>query len=164
MRLASQVFILSVGVATISLIIGYGFSGLWPVTPIFLLLGLAWWYMRRRNRGGAIIFVFLLLAAVAGLLIRTGAAWSVVCLVAALTAWDLEGFLRLLKDASQEEMTSRIVTTHLRWLLAVDGIGLLLAITVPLIRMRFPLGVALLAILILFVALSRGIGYLRLKT
>lgn len=163
MKLASRLFTLSIGVATISLIMGYGFSGLWPVVPIFLLLGLAWWYLRRRNQGGAIFFVVFLLAAAAGLLIGTDSIWSAVCLVAALTAWDLEGFLRRLKDAGQEEMASRIATTHLRWLLAVNGVGLLLAITAPLVKVRFPLGVALLVVLVLFVGMSRGIGYLRPK-
>jgi hypothetical protein len=96
-----------------------------------------------------------------GILAGLPAVWMLLCLAAALSAWDLEYFLRRVSSVEREAAAHSLARQHLRRLAAVIGAGLLAGGAALLIQARFTLVAELLAGLLAILALSQVIGYLR---
>ena len=96
-----------------------------------------------------------------GLWLDLTTGWMLLALVAALTAWDLDHLGRRLQSAGSEEQSRSLERRHLQRLLAVDAVGLLLAILALEIEFRLRLTVALLLGLLAVVGLSQVVGLLR---
>jgi hypothetical protein len=82
-------------------------------------------------------------------------------LVAALCAWDLHHFVLDLQRVGRVEDRRALEQRHLLRLLAVAGLGGVLAVLALTIEIRLTFFQALLLGLLVIWGLSRGIGFLR---
>ncbi len=155
---------ISIGLATLSLALGYGLSSLWAWTPLMVIIGLLWlvgqWY---DWEGWASVGLILFIGAAAGGVWHDVAAgWLLGSVVAALIAWDLAHFSQHLNHAGHGENAAELKRTHLRRLLIVASLGLLLGGVALSLQLEFNFGWALLlgllAILSLgwLISLTRG--------
>jgi hypothetical protein len=157
------------GLAAVALGLGYGLAGRWAGIPAVAALLLLWLVGRQRWRWTATMgLVSFSGAAAAGVLLGLDAAWMVTGLVAALCTWDLDHFARRLQgvdwaDGNGERTALRreLERSHLGWLLAVAGLGLLLAALALRVRVRLAFLTAVLLGLLAVLGLSRAIAFLR---
>jgi hypothetical protein len=149
--------------ATTSLALGYGSSGLWVwVLPVVVLGGI-WLFGLRRHWDwiSFVGFAFLTGGAAAGVLQNAGVGWMLFGMGTALAAWDLDGFVRRLQSTQQVEGRGDLERRHLLRLLAVELLGLLLAAAALGVALRLSFGVVLLLGVLAILGLSRVIGFLR---
>jgi hypothetical protein len=106
-------------------------------------------------------FVLAAGMAAAGLLLGVGAGWMLLAVVAALSAWDLDAFVRRLKDAARVVDRDALERQHLLRLLMVDGLGLGLAAVALGVRVRLGFGLVILLGILAILGLSRVISLLR---
>ncbi len=163
MILIQRISIIAICLATLSLGIGYAAARYWAMLPMFAFLCGLWLGLRLQNWGWVHSIALLIYSGLAafGLLARVPAVWMLICLLAALSAWDLEYFLRRVKSIEQEETARLLAQQHLQRLAAVDGVGLILAGAALAVQSRFSLGVGLVVGLLAILALSQVIGFLR---
>jgi hypothetical protein len=143
--------------------VGYGLGGQWVWTAVIGLVGVLW--LAGTWRGwewvasvGLIGFVGI---AAVGLWLGLGAGWMVFGLVAALCAWDLGRFVLYLKRVERVEAERELEQRHLQRLLAVAGLGLLVAAVALSVEIRFTFMMALLLGLLAVWGLSQAVGFLR---
>jgi hypothetical protein len=135
-----------IGVAAISLALGYAWASLWPGSGLTLALGLLWLAGQRLPWRGwpDLGLVALLGAATAGAVQTLPAGWLLVGTVAALAAWDLAHFERRLRAGTptirDEDLLRR---AHLRQLAGVTGLGLLLGWLALNLELKLGLGWAI---------------------
>jgi len=75
--------------------------------------------------------------------------------VAALAAWDMSHFAVRLRDAGTGTQLAELTRTHLRWVAAVVGTGLLLGGIALGIRVELAFGWAIVAASLAIIGLSR---------
>jgi hypothetical protein len=154
--------LVSIGLATFALALGYGLGGLGAGASLVAALGLLWLLGQRAGwswLASAMLVLFVGAAAV-GTWLGVGAGWTLPGVVAALSAWDLDHFARRLGGAGRVEGARELERRHLRQLLIVDGAGLLLGAVALGIELKYGLGVALLLGLLAVLCLSWAIGFL----
>ncbi len=146
-----------------TLAVGYGLGGQWVWTAVIGLVGVLW--LAGTWRGwewvasmGLIGFTGI---AAVGLWLDLGAGWMVFGLVAALCAWDLGRFVLCLRRVGRVEAERELEQRHLQRLLAVAGLGLLVAAIALSIEIRFTFVMALLLGLLAVWGLSQAVGFLR---
>ena len=156
------------GVASIvvscgALAAGYALAGWSIASGLPAAIGALWLVFRKRNstRVGDIGLIAATGAAAVGVMLDAGAAWMLVGLVAALTAWDLEAFGRWLQDCPIADEARALQRTHLQRLLVADLLGLGLGLLALQLRMRLRLAVLVLLGAVLAIGLSRVVRYLR---
>jgi hypothetical protein len=143
--------------------VAYALGALWVLAAAIIVLGALWLLRHRLGWLWATWPVVLLLvaAAVAGTWLALNPILLLVGLTAALSAWNLDHFVRQLGEVDAVEQERTLKHLHLRRLLIVDGLGLLLAVLALTIRIRLSFGVALTLGLIALLGLSRAIRFLR---
>jgi hypothetical protein len=153
--------------AAVGLAAGYAQGGQLAAGLWLAALGLAWLAARRLDRGWIDSIALLLYtgAAALGLLFQAPAGWMLASAAAALAAWDLAYFLRRVKGLEGEKASQALERQHLLRLAGVIATGLGIAgaamLLAPLLRLRFSFGLALIGGLLVFIALSQVIGFLR---
>lgn len=96
-----------------------------------------------------------------GLYREAGAGWMLGGVVAALTAWDLDCFVRTINGIDQIANQSQHERQHLLRLLVVDASSLLLGSAALLLRTRLSLALVVALGLLVVLGLNRAIGFLR---
>lgn len=147
---------ISIGLATISLTLGYSLSGLWAWTPLIVFAGLLWlagqWY--DGGRYAPVGLILLVGAAAWGVWYGAAAGWMLGGTVAALIAWDLDHFSQQLNQGGHIKNPVELKRGHLQRLLIAAGLGLLLAGAALSIQLDINFGWALLLGLLVMVSLS----------
>jgi hypothetical protein len=150
--------------AAVALALGYGLGGLWTWMPIIVALALLWLIGHWRGWGwtSSLGLVFTATVAAAGLLLGVAAGWMLLGLVAALAAWALDSFRQRLRSVESVAVQARrdLERRHIQRLLAVAGLGLLLAAVVLGIKLELKFGVVLLLGLLAILGLGQTIGFL----
>jgi hypothetical protein len=154
----------SIGLATGALALGYGLGGLWTWMPLIVALAFLWPVGQWRGWGwsSSLGLVFSATLAAVGLLLGLAAGWMLLGLVAALAAWDMDGFRQRLRSVERVDAPAQrdLERRHIQRLLAVAGLGLLLAAVVLGIRLELKFGAVLLLGLLAILGLSQAIGFL----
>jgi hypothetical protein len=161
--MARKIGLLCVALAAGSLVVGYGQAGWWDWMLLPAIVGGMWVFGYWRGWGWMAslgLIGFLALSAI-GLRLDLGAGWMVAGLLAALCAWDLHHFDLSLQRAGRVEDERALEQRHLLRLLAVAGLGLVLAVVALSIEIRLTFFQALLLGLLAAWGLSRGISFLR---
>jgi hypothetical protein len=146
-----------------ALAIGYGLHGWWLWTTGIGLLGVLWvlGYWRGWGWMASVGLVGFVAVDAVGLLLDLGIGWMVFGLVAALCAWDLHRFVLCLERVDRVEDERTMTQRHLGRLLAVAGLGLVLAFVAMRIQVRLTFLMALLLGLLAVWGLSRAVGFMR---
>jgi hypothetical protein len=128
-----------------------------------LILGVAW--LVGLSRGwdwmAPLGLVLSTLVAAAGLLLGAGVGWMLSGLVAALSAWDLHHFSRLLDSVPRAGRAREPERRHLQRLCIAVGMGLLLATIALGVEVRLSFGLVIVLGLIAVLGLSRAVAFLR---
>ncbi len=161
--MTAAALITSIVLAASALILAYALGALWLPAAAILIFGLAWIVGQRLGwRWVAWLMVgSSVVAAAVGAWLDLSPVLLVVGLIAALSAWDLDGFARQLKRVDAVEQKQVLQRRHLRRLLLADGLGLLLAVLAVTVQVDLSFGLALILGLIALLGLSRAIGFLR---
>ena len=161
--MARTIGALCIFLAAGALVLGYSLGGLWVGTWILGLLGLLWLFGSWRGWDwiAPMGLIGCTVAAATGLLLELRAGWMVFGLVAALCAWDLHRFVLRLAVVDRAEDERAMTRRHLGRLLAVAGLGLVLAAVALEIEVRLTFLTALLLGLLAAWGLSRIIAFLR---
>jgi len=148
--------------ATGLLAAGYAMKGSWGWCVLIAVFGLFWLYAQRLGRGGIGSFglFFFSVAATRGTFLDIKAGWLLLSVVAALLAWDLDYFLRRLRQAGRVEKSFSLELNHLKRLLAVGGLGLLFGGAALTVKLHLHLGWILLLGVISLFSLSKLINLL----
>jgi hypothetical protein len=156
-------WLVSIGLAVGAIALGYGGGESWRGAAFALGVGLLWLRDTQREAGrmAAVGLVGLVGAAAVGLWLGLQAGWMLFGVVAALSAWDLDHFVRRLWRAGQTEKVRHLEAIHLRRLAIVDGVALLIATVGLGIRVTLGLGAALLLGGLAILGLTQAIGLLR---
>ena len=146
-----------------ALALGCGMSGLWTWAVLAAAVGFLWLLGLWRDWGwmasvGLACFVG---AAAVALWLGVGAGWALLCVAAALSAWDMDHFAQRLGRVGRGDGALDLERRHLERLLIVNGLGLLLGAVALRIKIEFGFGVALLLGLLAVLGLSQAIGFLR---
>lgn len=159
----STALTLSIILASSTLAVGYGLEGLWLPTAAVLSLGGVWLFAQRAKWGWMawLMLTLLTLAAAVGASFGVNAVLMLVGLIASLSAWDLDGFVRQLRTVDKVEHESVLQRRHLRRLLVVDILGLLSGILALAVEVELSFALALVLGLVALIALSRAIGLFR---
>lgn len=156
--------LLYLSIALAAIVLGLGYLGsawrLWALAVVGwgLLWGLAQW--RRWGWFADLGLVGAAAAAAAGVWLDLPVGWMLFGLVLALLAWDLASFVGRL-DAVGQVQAPELERRHLRWLLAVAGLGVALAGAALAIHFRFGLTLALFLGLLMMVGLGQLVATLR---
>lgn len=156
----STALTISVILASSTLAVGYGLEGLWLPAAAILGLGGVWLFAQRTKWGWMawLLFALLALAAAVGAALDLNAVLMLVSLVASLSAWDLDGFVRQLKSVDIVEHEPVLQQQHLQRLLVVDALGLVSGVLASSVEVKLNFALALVLGLVALVALSRAIG------
>ena len=149
----------SIILASSTLTAGYGLGGYWLPAAGPLALGLLW-MAGRRTRWVWIAWPLaglLVLAAAVGALLGLNPLLLLIGLVAAISAWNLDGFARRMDSVDALEHEGVLKRRHLQRLLLVDGLGLLAGAVALIVRVRLTFGLAVVLGLAALIALSRVI-------
>ncbi len=159
----SKLLPISIILAAFVLALGYGLGGLWTETALVVVVGFLWLLGRWRGWGwmASVGLTFFVGAAAVGLWLNVGPGWTLLGVVAALSAWDLDHFVHRLERVGRVEDARYLERRHLERLLIVDGLGLLLGAVALRVKVEFGFGVALLLGLMAVLGLSQVIGFLR---
>ena len=161
--MVAKLLFISTVLAAGALALGYGLIGLWTWAVSAVGLGFLWLLGQQRGWGWAasVGLTLFVSAAAVGLWLDAGAGWMLVCVVAALSAWDLDQFTQRLNGVGRVERLRDLEQRHLQRLLIVAVLGLTLSVIALGIRVEFGFGAALLLGLLVVIGLSRAIGFLR---
>ena len=163
MTSTARLFHVSLALATAAMGLGYGLDGYRTGAAFFLVLGALWvlaWYLGW-GWGASVALACFVGGAAVGLWMRLWAGWMLIAVVGALTAWDLNHFARRSRRGEEIAGNSGLERAHLRRLLSVDGLGLLLAGSALLVRVRLRFAAVFCLALLAAFGLSRVIGFLR---
>ena len=163
MTLVEALRFVCLGLACLALAAGYALGGLWTWGLAALLPLLLWLIGLGRPwslPAAAGLVAFATLAA-AGLLAGLAPAWMLLALVAALCAWDLDHLARRLAATDLVPHRRDLEKHHLLRLLAVAGLGLLLALVALEVELQLTFFPALLLGLLALWGLSRLVRHLR---
>jgi hypothetical protein len=96
-----------------------------------------------------------------GILVGISPSWMIAGFVFAFTARDLAKLRQRLPNLDRPDMVIKIERGYVRWLVVVNGIGLLLAELALLIRLKLGFGLLFLTGILVILALSRLVAGLR---
>ena len=157
----------SAGLSVFVLALVFALSGLWVGVAAVLAGGALWLlgHLRPQSRPGAMAssaaLVVLAGAAAAGVLRTVGGGWPVLGLAAAIVAWDLEQFARLMRAAGRVDGAPDLERRHIRRLLVVAAVGGVLGAVGLGLRVRLSFELALVLAALVMLGLSLFVGYLR---
>lgn len=156
----------SVGLAAICLAAAHAWAGAWPWVGASLGLGIVW--LAGEGRGWSLAAP---LGFVASVVLAALSLWlsgdglvgplAVLAVVAALCAWDLDGLVQRLARFGYVGDLPRLERKHLGRLVAVAGLGLLMAVPALALQIRLIFLPALLLSLLAVLGLSWGVFLLR---
>lgn len=153
---------LSIAAATLVLALSYAWGAQGIIALLIAALGMLWLIGHRRRWGwtGALVFTFFVGAAAFGAWRGLPAGGMLVAMVVTLMAWDLDAFVRRLRDARRVADERALMRAHLLRFSLVAAIGLLLSGIALVGRVELGLGGALLLGLLVVLSLSRAFGTL----
>ncbi|MCH7663347.1 MAG: hypothetical protein IH859_05685 [Chloroflexi bacterium] len=163
MKTTQPALIFSIGLAGVSLSVGFLLVNSFSLAALATVLMGVWWIgisFSWRWLHGLELFAFWGLTVV-GVLLEVGVIWLAFGLVAALAAWELGHFSRRMAAYPPSDDLEQIARRHhLRLLLvSITSIGL---ITAALgFQLRLPFGWAFVLALLALIGLSQAVGYLR---
>jgi hypothetical protein len=163
MTRTTKLLLLSIGLASGTLTLGYALTRLWVWTGLSIIIGLLWFLESRQYRDWSASFFLIgwIGMAAGGIRMGAGAGWMLVSLVAGLTAWDLHHFVYRLRLIQEREMLKRLEYAHLRRLLIVDGLGIVFAGLTLTIHLTVNFGITLVLAALAIVCLSQFLNFLR---
>ncbi len=149
--------------SSLALPIGYTQIVPLPASLFFLLLGAAWLFalLRGWNAAASPLLAVFSLAAAYGAWKGFSPLLMLFALTTALSAWDLDHMLQRYNQVKPDAIQPGIIRRHLLRLAAVDGLGMLLGGTALLIQVHFSFILAIILGLVVFIALSQVVLYLR---
>ena len=163
MRSTKLMMVVSIGLATAGLGIGFGLAGLWVEAGVSVGLGLLWlgllWRGRREVTG--LMVVGLVGLAAYGTWRGVTVGWMLGTVAATLVAWDLADFSRRLAEGGQLEDTTALQRAHWLRLLGVVGLGLVVSGAALSFEVQLNLGWIILLGGAAVFGLSRVVGRLR---
>jgi hypothetical protein len=154
---------LSIVLAASSLGLAYGLGGLWIPTAGMAAVGLLGILGQRANKSGMteVAVALFVVAATAGAVLNLSMLVLVVGVIAALSAWNLDGLARELASVDAVKHQRVLQESYLKRLLLVDGLSFLLAAAAATVRLRLSFSIALLVALVGLVGLSRVLRFIR---
>ena len=148
----------AVGLATLYVLYGQGLLAL-PIAAVGLLWALGSWRGWRWPAGLGLIA--LATAAAAGLWLGMGPWGTFLAVVAALSAWDLDGFHRLLREAPRSAAIPQLERSHLLRLLLVDGASIALAAVATAFQLQVGAGLAILLGVLVVAGVGEAVAFFR---
>jgi len=151
--------------ATGVLAIGYASRGLWSWVILIIAFGALWLFAQRPGWGWAasLGLIFFVVAAARGIFLDMPTGWLLLGVVATLSAWDLDHFIRRLKQARPVEKALDLERRHLKWLTIIAGVGLVLGGIAIVLEVKLKFGWMLILGMVLILSLSRLIELLGRK-
>lgn len=162
MTVVQRALFVSTGLATGLLALGYGLSGQWTWSPLIVAVGLLWLLGQWRGWGWVASVGLVVCAGIAilGFWADLGVGWLWFGMVAALTTWDLDHFVRRMRSVHRVERAGDLERRHLQRLLIVNGLSLLITAVALGIEIKFSFATALLLGALAVLGLSQAIGFL----
>ncbi len=169
LRMTLALYRASIGLSVFSLALGYALSDLWAGVVAVSAAGGLWLLGQLRPPGqpgalswiSSVCLVVQAVAAAAAVLIGVWGGWSVIGLVAALVAWDLDQFAQRMGAAERVDDAPGQERRHIQRVLIVAGIGGLLGIAGLVLQVRLSFGLALLLAVLAMLGLTLIIGIMR---
>jgi hypothetical protein len=154
-----------IGLASLTLALGYVSGTGWIGAGAVVALGLFWLvgHQRQWSLAGPGLIVFAGAAAF-GVWQGVPAGWMLFGAVAALAAWDLDHFTRRLRQAAHIKDETQLRRNHLQRLVAVAGLGVVLAGLALSFQIKLNLGWAMLLGLLIIIGLSRAVAAINGKS
>lgn len=156
----------AVAVSALLLAISFALQDGWAEAAVSLVvgaLGLLVEQARWARRLAGLVFVgFVILAGVSTF--GGNYAWGLVAVASALVAWDLHHLRRRLGAVELIPEGSALVRRHLQRLLTAVGGGLALGVVGLFLQVNYGIGPAVVAGLVLVIALSRLVKFLRTES
>jgi len=151
------------GLSVLTLAFGFALTDLWIGAVAVLAAGVLWLLGQWRALGwtSSVFLVVQATAATVAMLNAVGDGWSVLGLVAALVAWDLDQFAQRMGAAGRVDDAAGQERLHIWRLTAVVGLGGLLAAIGLGLQVRLSFGLALLLAALVILCLSLIIGTMR---
>jgi hypothetical protein len=150
-------------IAVAGLAIGYAVAGSLLASLAFVILG-AMWFSSQQRRGSGLegfLLVVFMLAAGMGYWFGVPIWFSLVTVVAALGAWDLDHFLQRLSTIERVEFDTGLGREHLRRLGIVQGLGLLGGVVALVLRARISFWWEALLVLLALIGIQQVIRFVR---
>ena len=162
MKTVRLAFWITLGASLLCLAAAFLSLGGWRPAFIGLAVGALWgflsWKGLRVNLAGFVgVLALLVWAAVSNL----PAGWLLGSMVFLLAAWDLGEFMSHLAAFEADQVSSLLITLHLRRLSAVCGAGFVLGGAALVIQIRLAFEMALLLGLLVFIGLAGMVRFLR---
>ncbi|GEM_PF-1836742 len=149
--------LVSLALATTSLVLGYAMAELWEGAVLVFILGMGAMLALRRYslQLGTPVFLLMGLGAAAGAFARAQHVAMLIGFVAVLAYWDLDAFYVRLLPFALDEALPRLKKKHLRRLGVVLGLGLAAGLLGLGVTIEFSLEWALLlgALIVVFLRL-----------
>lgn len=160
MNLAAWILWVAVTLAALSAGAGFGLQASWIGLALAFIAGVLWLLiLRRRIEWAASLPLFGFTAlAVFGIAVGVGPGWILVSLAAALAAWDLDYFLRRVREVKDSSLAASMTAHHLRRLVGVIAVGVLVASGALFIQYRLTFGMAIIVSLLAVFVLTRLIS------
>jgi len=160
--LRQQVLAVVLMLAILSVSLAYLLGGQWEWCLVLLAVGCLEWFACYHHWGwmGTLALCFYVFVTGLGVLMGRSPVLMLVGIIAALAAWDLDRFDRLIGPLNTGAV-QQIERQHLRRLLVVGGAGLVLGLAAVLLRVKFAFGWAALLGIISVLALGFVARYAR---
>ena len=153
----------TIGLATLLLALDFALTARWGWVVAIAAAGLLWltesWH--GRSWMSTVGLIFFTTVAAAGVILRLPPLWLLSSLVGALVAWDLDHFSHYLSGAADIRDEAELMKSHCRRLAAVTGLGWCLGAVALSVRFTFDFVPALALGLLIVIALSGAIRYMR---
>ena len=161
--MSSALSIASAGLCLFLLALGFALHGLWVGAVAVLAAGALWLLGQWRALPWASSAGLVVQAVAAAVAVLNGVwgGWSVLAVVAALVAWDLDQFAQRMRAAGRVDDAPGQERRHIQRLSIVAGIGSLLGIAALSFQVRLSFGLSLLLALLMMLCLGLVIGYMR---
>jgi hypothetical protein len=151
-----------IGIAGIALILEF-WLGLQQWWVCFFLVPMFFWSFSQRKgirRLASILLTLYTFTAAIGILVNGPPVLALICVLASLSAWDLDSFSRRIWMAADHEMEMTLYRNHMYRLAILNSLGLVLGVAVLFLRSELRLGYALLLGFLAILGLSQIITHL----
>ena len=159
----TTVIYVTIVIAGVFLAAGYFLAGQNGGVIAALVLAVLWLIGEWRGWrwAGSIGLFFFALIALVGIWLGVTAVFAILSLVAALLAWDMSSFKRLLAGVSWVRNEDLLERQYRQRLLIVAVTGIILAVLATTVRVTFSFTAALFLGLLAIIGLSRALSFLR---
>jgi len=135
MELSPKILSALTVLAALILSVAFASQSLWVWSILSVVFGLLCLASQGYGWGwpASIGLAYFIIASAGGVLVGIPAGWLLICVTAALLAWDLDYFIRRTRQADKIIDPSRLERKHLNRLMLIAGLGLIvggLALTV----------------------------------